>query len=92
MLHLHLQSLLNICMITGEILHKMRLVLLTPREKSVELEAPSDISLLHEYTIAILQGDNVADPNSCPGANGCVIEPKLKLFIFMVKAHCGENC
>lgn len=69
----------------------MRLALLTPREKRVELEAPSDISLLQEYVITILEGDNVADPNSCPGANGCVIEPKLKLFVFMVKAHFGEN-
>ena len=70
----------------------MGITSLATRQKIVEVEAVDDIGALQKYVIAILECDNVADPNSCPGVNGRIIEPEVDLLlVLMVESYFGQD-
>ena len=70
----------------------MGIASLATRQEVVEVKAVDDIGTLQKYVIAILECDDVANPNSCPGMNGRVIEPEVDLLlILMVKSYFGQD-
>jgi hypothetical protein len=70
----------------------MGIASLATRQEIVEVMAVDDIGMLQKYVIAILECDNVANPNSCPGVNDCVIEPEVDLLlILIVESYFGQD-
>ena len=65
---------------------------LTTRQEIVEVKAVDDIGTLQKYVIAFPECYDVANPNSCPGVNGCVIEPEVDLLLlWMVESYFGQD-
>ena len=70
----------------------MGIASLATRQEIVEVKAVDDMGTLQKYVIAIPECDNVANPNSCPGVNGCVIEPEVDLlFILIVESYFRQD-
>ena len=70
----------------------MGIATLATRQEIVEVKAVDNIGTLQKYVIAIPECDDVANPNSCPGVNGRVIEPEADfLLVLMVESYFRQD-